>query len=84
MRNRFKVLNCQLDQAQELIDKGDTASASNIIQMVVAECCVVIADKLTEIEKHLAALAAEYSRNGSVKADQPVDLEKVVKVIKGS
>jgi hypothetical protein len=83
MHNRFKLLNSQLDQAQELMDKGDTATASDIIQMVLAECTVTLADRLTELEKHLATLVAEYSRNASVKADQPVDLEKVTKILKG-
>ena len=57
MRNRFQVLNIMLDQAQELNEKGDTATASSIIQMVLAECTVILSEKTTEIEKHLAVIA---------------------------
>jgi hypothetical protein len=56
MQNRFKVLNIMLDQAQELNERGDTASASNIVQMVLAECSVILSEKVTEVEKHLAVI----------------------------
>ncbi len=68
MRNQFQVLNIMLDQAQELNEKGDTASAESMVQMVMAECTVILAEKLTEIEKHLAALVG--------RKDRPVTLEK--------
>ena len=71
MNNRTKLLNSLLDQAQELNDRGDTASASSIIAMVSAECAVILADKLSSIEKHLASLVNHESK--------PVILEKVTK-----
>ncbi len=75
MPRKTELLNKSLEEARVLSDKGDTASASTICRLVEVDAQINILDKLTEIEKHLAAIAAPFCE--SYKDGQPVALEQV-------
>jgi len=68
---KTELLNQELNNARELSFKGDTSAASNMCRLIEVEAYIAILDKLTEIEKHMAALVKEFSIE-----DRPVNLEK--------
>jgi hypothetical protein len=77
MPRKTELLNQELNNARELIEKGDSASASNMCRLIEVDAYICILDKLTEIEKHIAALAVPFQE--AYKDGQPVDLENAAK-----
>jgi len=72
MPRKTELLNQELNNARELTEKGDTSMASNLCRLIEVDAQIAILDKLTDIEKHLAALVKDFAIE-----EQPVNLEKV-------
>ena len=56
MPRKLETLNQTLDVAQHALERGDSAAAANLIDLVKAECLLIIADKITDMTKYLEAL----------------------------
>jgi hypothetical protein len=79
MPRKTELLAQELNNARELIDRGDTASASNLCRLIEVDSSINILDKLTEIEKHLAALVGREDRPAVLENPKPDSLFPRVK-----
>lgn len=75
MPRKTELLNQALGESRTLLNKGDTSGAHLLCMLTEADAQIAILDRLTEIEKHLAALAAPFYE--ALKDGQPISLENV-------
>jgi hypothetical protein len=75
MPRKTELLTKALEEARALDYRGDSAMASNICRLLDADVKINILDKLTEIEKHLAAIATPFEE--AIKDGQSINLEQV-------
>jgi len=78
MPRKIEILNQFMSDARSALNVGNTAAAHDGFVMVASESLVIIADKLTEIEKRLQILVTPIDE--ALKEVSPVNLEKAAKL----